>query len=93
MPFIVSNERTAHLAGDLAPVLAEMLEFAVPFVLADRQSVEFFKLFWIGVENFDNIAANGFLARPAVHALGALVPIENFPFEVANNDRIPRLVQ
>jgi hypothetical protein len=92
-PFVVPNERPARLDGDLTPVLGEVLEFAVPFALADRQPVDFFKFFGIGVEKSANIPANGFLARPAIHALGSLVPKQNFSFEIANEDRVLRLVQ
>src|ERR1700724_3152570 len=66
MPFIVSNDRPTRLNGDLAPVPSEVPEFAIPFALADRQPVGFFKLFWICVEKFANVPANDLLTRPAI---------------------------
>ena len=70
-----------------------MLEFAVPFALADRQPVGLFKLFGIAIEQSADIPADDFLARPAINAFGPLVPKENFSLKVADEDRIARLVE
>ena len=58
LSFVVPDERPARLDGDFPPVLGEMLEFAVPFALTDRQGVDFFKLFRIGVEKLADIPAD-----------------------------------
>ena len=92
-PFVVANQRPARLDGDLAPVLGEVLEFAVPFALADRQAVDFFKLFGIGVEKFANIPADDFLR--ASSRTCARLPCSKTEFFLRGREQgsHPRLVQ
>ena len=70
-----------------------MQDFPLPFAVFDRQCIDLFIFFGISTENFENIAANGLLACPAIDTLGSLIPKENFALEVANENRIARLVQ
>src|SRR5450432_1511578 len=81
LPFIVADERPASLNSNLASVFGKVLEVSVPFALADRESVDFFKFMGIGVKKSADIATNNFLGSPPVHPLGPLVPKQNLSFE------------
>lgn len=93
MVFIVSNERPASHDGNLALVFSKVLEFALPFTLADRQIGAIFELLSIAVNKFALIPAKNFLAVPAIDTLGSLVPKKYFSFDLPYQDRITRFIQ
>jgi hypothetical protein len=75
---MIANKRPTRLGGNLAAVLGEMLEIAVPFASANRQFVDSFEFLWAGVDKTPDISAQDFLSRPAVHKFSSLVPKLNF---------------
>jgi hypothetical protein len=93
MAFIVPDQRPASLDTYLALIAGKLLKFAVPFTLTDDGAIQFREQSGIGVEQFADISASGFLALPVIYALGSVIPKQDFPFEITDKNRITRLFQ
>ena len=89
----VAHQGVASFQNELLSGLGEVPDFAGPSAFFEGGQVEFLEHFRWHLENVGEAPAEGLLARPAVDALGSLVPEEDAAFEVAFDDGVLRLIE
>ncbi len=94
LALVVTHQSPARFGHDLLPRFRDLNPVADPFAVLEQDLAGLVQARHIPLEEqIDGILAEGFLGRPAIQALGPLVPVDDSVLQIAHRDGVVGQVQ